>query len=384
MFGRSRILNLARYAQMRQTGLHKSLRFYCTIGFREMSMRVFTTSVLSVPLFLFLAMPTNAADPKEAFTDISQVGPDFAFMGEFVGTLPAGSCYHYPVGLQVVALGDGKFQAAQYIGGLPGSGWTGQPSASLTGERRDGTVHLQGEPFEIRIHGDSATAHYAGGPPIGYFHRVHRVSPTMGAAPPPGAIVLFGGTDTGHLKNVRISPEGSMEVGTQTKDAYRDYTLHVEFRVPYMPKARGQSRGNSGVYLQSRYEVQILDSFGLSGEFNEAGALYRYRRPDVNMAFPPLTWQTYDIEFHAPRFDANGRKIANARLTVFHNGVPIHYNVEVERKTGGGAQEGPNPLPIKFQDHRDPVQFRNIWLVDHNRPSLLPYGCCRPVFQYCR
>src|SRR5262249_34742326 len=82
------------------------------------------------------------------------------------------------------------------------------------------------------------------------------------------------------------------------------FRLHLEYRTPYMPTARDQARGNSGVYIQRRYEVQILDSFGLDGAFNEAGSLYRQTPPDLNMAFPPLTWQTYDIWFTPPQFAA--------------------------------------------------------------------------------
>jgi hypothetical protein len=131
-----------------------------------------------------------------------------------------------------------------------------------------------------------------------------------------------------------------------------------------MPAARGQARGNSGVYIQRRYEVQILDSFGLEGEFNECGALYRQTPPDINMALPPLVWQTYDIWFAPPRFAADGTtKLANARLTVLHNGVPIHWHREITAKTGGGQQEGAQALPIQLQDHGNPVMFRNIWIV---------------------
>jgi hypothetical protein len=132
-----------------------------------------------------------------------------------------------------------------------------------------------------------------------------------------------------------------------------------------MPFAKGQGRGNSGVYLQSRYEIQILDSFGLEGRANECGGLYRYLPPEQNMAFPPLSWQTYDIRFRAPRFSASGDKLQNARLSVLHNGVVVHNDVSVERKTGAGQAEGPEPLPIKLQDHGNPVQFRNIWLVEY-------------------
>jgi hypothetical protein len=142
-----------------------------------------------------------------------------------------------------------------------------------------------------------------------------------------------------------------------------------------MPTARDQARGNSGVYIQRRYEVQILDSFGLDGAFNEAGALYRQTPPDFNMAFPPLTWQTYDIWFTPPYFAADGKtKLANARITVLHNGVAVHWNREITAKTGGGQQEGPTALPIQLQDHGNPVVFRNIWIVPLQTPTYCDYG----------
>jgi len=142
--------------------------------------------------------------------------------------------------------------------------------------------------------------------------------------------------------------------------------LHLEFLLPYMPHARGQGRANSGVYVQSRYEIQILDSFGQEGAFNECGALYRERKPDLNMCLPPLTWQTYDIWFRGPRFGADAQKTENARFTVSLNGVPVQNDVELASGTGAGKRigEGPNPLPTKLQNHSNPVRFRNIWLVE--------------------
>jgi hypothetical protein len=150
-----------------------------------------------------------------------------------------------------------------------------------------------------------------------------------------------------------------------------DFRLHLEFRLPFMPYATGQGRGNSGVYIQRRYEVQILDSFGLEGVANECGGLYRQQPPDVNMCLPPLTWQTYDIWFTAARFDGEGNKTANARITVLHNGVPIHNDYEVVAKTGAGRPEAPEPMPILLQDHGNPVRFQNVWIVlgQGKRPS---------------
>jgi hypothetical protein len=142
-----------------------------------------------------------------------------------------------------------------------------------------------------------------------------------------------------------------------TKKAYRDFRLHIEFLIMH-------EKGNSGVYLQNRYEVQVLDSFGLKGENNECGGIYTKVAPSVNMCFPPLAWQTYDIDFTAAKFDKDGKKAANARATVKHNGVTIHDNVEISDKTGGGQAEGPTPGALQLQNHGNPVFYRNIWIIE--------------------
>ncbi len=164
-----------------------------------------------------------------------------------------------------------------------------------------------------------------------------------------------------------MTEDGLLKEGTETRDAYGDFRLHLEFRLPYMPKATGQGRANSGIYVQSRYEVQVLDSFGLDGEFNECGSLYREVKPNLNMCLPPLSWQTYDIWFRGPRFDSAGQKAENANFTVWLNGVPVHENLDLPTPTGGGKRvgEGQNALPTKIQNHSNPIRFRNIWLVHY-------------------
>jgi hypothetical protein len=131
-----------------------------------------------------------------------------------------------------------------------------------------------------------------------------------------------------------------------------------------MPSARGQGRGNSGVYIQSRYECQVLDSFGLEGENNECGAIYTIAKPAVNMCFPPLSWQTYDIDFTAARYGDHSNKTRNARVTIKHNGIVIHQNLELSSSTPGQHPEGPEHDSLFLQNHGNPVVFRNIWVVD--------------------
>ena len=153
--------------------------------------------------------------------------------------------------------------------------------------------------------------------------------------------------------------------GIISKRTFTDHKLHVEFRTPFEPKKRGQGRGNSGVYLQGRYEVQVLDSYGLEGRSNECGGVYGVGAPRVNMCAPPLQWQTYDITFTAPRFDQGGKLLKHARMTVVHNGVLIHDNVEVPRPTTACWDRNiTEPGGLHLQDHGNRVRYRNIWAVE--------------------
>jgi hypothetical protein len=164
--------------------------------------------------------------------------------------------------------------------------------------------------------------------------------------------------------------DGAMQVvsGTGsivTKKKFKDFKLHMEFCTPFMPAARGQARGNSGVYLQGRYEIQILDSYGLKQRFDDCGGIYGIGVPLVNMCAPPLQWQTYDITFQAPRFDAEGKKVSDAQVTVVHNGVTIHENLKLPKTTTLALDNNVKEAGgICLQDHGNEVQFRNIWLVE--------------------
>ena len=318
---------------------------------------------------LFAPGMTSAQNSRQAATDLSEVDADFAIQGEYSGQVventergPRAKKY----GLQVVAQGGGEFIGKLYAGGLPGSGWDREAALSVAGKRNGDAVELTGDDLQIALEDGNARLASAESQLVGRLAKVHRESPTLGKKPPAGAVVIFDGKETEHLKGAKITEDGLMQEGVELTKLAQDFQLHLEFRLPYMPYARGQGRANSGVYLHKRYEVQILDSFGLEGAFNEAGALYREHKPLVNMCLPPLQWQTYDIAFKAPRFDADGNKSQNARVTVLLNGVPVHDNLDLATATGGGKRvgEGPNPLPINLQNHGNPVRFQNIWMVD--------------------
>ncbi len=320
---------------------------------------------------------------KGAVIDASQADDDFVVQGEYVGELSPPGQPWMQVGLQVVALGEGKFEGVLYRGGLPGAGWDGSRRQKTTGSRAGSRILLQGVTHQLLLAADQAAIYTADGKKAGVLSKTHRESPTMGAAAPPEATVLFDGSNTEQFTGGKLAPDGTLLAGVLSKIAVHDFHMHLEFRTPYMPKARGQGRGNSGVYIQQRYEVQILDSFGLDGANNECGGLYTQTAPSVNMCLPPLAWQTYDIWFTAAQWTADGKsKLANARITVLHNGVPIHSEREITGKTGGGKVEGPEDFPINLQDHGNPVMFRNIWLVNGmvNRTvaDVAPLPCPAP------
>ncbi|MBN2296188.1 MAG: DUF1080 domain-containing protein [Pirellulales bacterium] len=318
---------------------------------------------VSLTLIACVSVSLAAGHKHKTFTDPSKAGESFKFQGEYAGTLslPDGDEKY---GAQVIALGDDKYRLVGYHGGLPGAGWDKSEKIVAEGTAADGAVTfaLDDQPAKVVLKGGLLTISEEFGDEIGTMKKVTRKSPTMGAKPPKDAVVLFDGTTAENFKNGRIVENKLLAEGVTSKQQFGDHHLHLEFRTPYMPTARGQARGNSGCYVQGRYEVQILDSFGLEGKDNECGGIYKIAVPAVNMCLPPLSWQTYDIDFTAPKFE-NGKKVKNARITIVHNGVTIHNDIELPSHTAGGiSAEKSGPGPVYLQNHGNPVRFRNIWV----------------------
>jgi hypothetical protein len=205
--------------------------------------------------------------------------------------------------------------------------------------------------------------------------------------PPAGAVVLFDGKETSHWVRRRTEQpapwpvsDGAMQVRSgdiATKENYDNFYLHLEWMEPEMPNARGQNKGNSGVGLQGRYEIQLLDSYGwkVPGK-GDCGAVYSQAAPLVNACKPPLQWQTMEIIYRAPRFDAAGSMTEKPRVTVIQNGLVVQDNTEIQKPTGieGTDRDTSKPGPIVLQDHGHPLKFRNVWVLPLPAQGSDQYG----------
>ena len=356
----------------KQTHMKKNVSFLPTI-------------VTSIALLLPVA--SQAADNNKVWTDPATAAdedPDFNIQGEYA-TEGAGA--------QVIALGNGHFQAVLYPGGLPGAGWDGKGKSLLDGKLEGGKATFAAASGKKRYMAGGGTEfsatrkfppeghkEYDGSIANGSFHltaksgekmalkKVERKSPTLGAKAPKGAVVLFDGSNVDHWKNGKITDGLLGATNAISTKLFRDCTIHVEFRTPYRPHSRSQGRGNSGVYYQGRWETQVLDSFGLEGLMNECGGIYSIAASKLNMCLPPLTWQTYDVEYTHAKFDKDGKRTAWPRMTVKLNGVTVHDDQEMG-KTHTTAAPVSGPLkpevggPIFLQNHGNPVFYRNIWVL---------------------
>jgi len=312
------------------------------------------------------------------------------FMGDWQGSVTIGA-ENKAVAVYMIPLDKGRYEArfvadfsqrGPYLHRLRGEIREGQfrfmddiaLDAAHIAETTDKGVLFTASLWSGKLSGDSVQGAITG-VQKGRFdlHKTKRISPELGKLPPENAIVLFDGknldqwqTRDGKPAGWKLLTNGVMEVkggDVVSKEKFGDFQLHVEFCLPYMPRESGQGRANSGVYLQTRYETQVLDSYGLEGMDNECGGFYQICSPALNMCAPPLQWQSYDITFHQATLGADGKKTANARVTVIHNGVKIHDNFELPHVTPGGknTKEGV-PAGLLLQDHNNPVQYRNVWV----------------------
>ncbi len=297
-------------------------------------------------------------------TDASKAGADFAIQGEYEGEAILNSGKK-KFGAQVVAKGDGKFMLKFFSTGLPGQSQFDSAAKPilLNASTKDGKIEVTGPDISGTIENgkllikDKLKLDLA-------MTKVERASPSLGKAPPTNAVILFDGKNADEWSNGKLVEGNLLNNGITTKKKFTDFTMHMEFRLPFMPKASGQGRANSGLYLQDRYEVQILDSFGLEGKNNECGGIYTQYAPSVNACFPPLVWQTYDINYTAAKFDESGKKTAAAEATIYHNGIKIHDKIKFKGSTGGGKPESKEPGAFQLQNHGNPVYFRNIWVLE--------------------
>lgn len=322
---------------------------------------------------LLLALLLSGA----AAADYTEVYPEEGdpFTGNYVGRWSEAEDVDPEVSAQVIPLGRDRYMirvAAKLDMRCP-------PKFVVEeAEAEDGAIEFREGPFHGRIADGKITGGRGrAGTYTFTMEKVELASPSLGAAPPEGAIVLYGGDSLDAWDQTdgwRILEDGTLLVTPEaedlkTKQLFGDCRLHVEFRTAYMPRSRGQQRSNSGVIVQDEYEVQVLDSFGLEGYYDECGALYKVSAPHVNACRPPLQWQTYDIEFRAARFDDQGNVTAYPRMTVHHNGVRIQADEPLPWRTAWKEKDRLQPPPtqpghIKLQSHSNYVQFRNIWVVD--------------------
>jgi hypothetical protein len=317
------------------------------IGFKHIAclglIHCFAAGLLAAP-FMGEYEGTFHPDPKVSLRAVGKVVQEGEVQYRIV--LHTGPETPITEGAYVEIYGAAQGPQVQLTGRSGGYGWSG--------EIKDGRLigrSQYGQRFELK--------------------KIENKSPRAGLKPPQGAVVLLAfdpkkAPDMSGWTNAewRALDDGSMQCvpgkgANRTKQQFGDIRhLHVEFKLPLEPLNRGQGRANSGVYLADRYEVQVLDSFGITHTSGDCGGIYNVARATVNASLPPETWQTYDISFRAPRLDESGKATELPRITVFHNGVKIHDDLEIpmERHRAKG--------PIQLQDHGHRIQFRNIWVVE--------------------
>jgi len=369
--------------------------------------KLFTSLALGLVVVLAGETPAQTLDKageaaaKKLF-DAQTIGVELKLQGEYVG-----KDEEKRVGIQVVARGDKSFHALILEGGLPGDGWDGGRYGLLeSGPLSEGRAEFS-SPSDAGVGAaldeNGLTLRRADKKIL--LKRVERKSETLGQQPPPGAIVLFGGAKPSvdafeERKDIEgmtapLMFDGNLMAGAVTKRKFRDYTLHVEFLTGWEPQNIPWRRADAGIYMLSRYEVAIGDSFGFDFDLSGAvspyrpkladdknkmskfpaaktksdprvcGSVFTYPSKVPNSCLPPLVWQTLDIDFKAPRFDDNGKKTSKAVISVKLNGHQTVDKLEVNGPTPHGFK-GPETAdgPIWFEAFGRRVLYRNIWLVE--------------------
>lgn len=358
---------------------------------------------------VMLTGKTSAQSPDKAAEAAAKnlfhpdlIGVELKMQGEYVG-----KDGEKRLGAQVVARGNKSFHALVLEGGLPGDGWDGGKYGLLeSGPMSAGRVEFisPSEEGTSAVLDDNGLSLNRGGKKI-ILKRIERKSETLGQQPPAGAVVLFGGTKPNmdafeQRKDIEgmTEPtmfEGSMMAGAVTKRKFRDYTMHVEFLTGWEPQNIPWRRADAGIYMLSRYEVAIGDSFGFDYDLSGAtspqrpklieekakvskfpipknnnaprvcGSVFTYPSKVPNACLPPLVWQTLDIDFKAPRFDDKGKKTSKAIISVKLNGHQTVDKLEVNGPTPHGFK-GPETAdgPIWFEAFGRRVLYRNIWVVE--------------------
>ena len=310
------------------------------------------------------------------FAIIARADDDDRVMGVYQGTISGKNWDGKTIRAQVVSESKVDFRAVLFVGD-----GKSETKATVIGKGHKGEASFNGDVDfgdfggKAEMKGEIANETFTGvlkakGEGKFTLKRVFPEPPTRGKACPADAINLFDGKNisenwTRIPKEWCLQDDGSMQVCSSSLMTTRELgsgLLHVEFMTPFMPNERDQGRGNSGVDVLGRYEVQVVDSFGNGPRDNWCGGIYKKAVPIADAVLPPLQWQTYDITFHAAEFDAAGKKVKNARITVLHNGILVHDNAELDGPTPGGVSDSDAATgPLMLQDHGNAVKYRNIW-----------------------
>ena len=326
-----------------------------------------------------------------AWSPCSGATEDYPFMGDWEGRWNrADGVYPPRIAAQVRPWKDGRYEIRFFTELHKGA----PEYVVIEAESARDALRFRHGSWSGSIEGDRFTGEGTLRDKHGRFEmkRVLYASPRLGARPPSGALVLFDGSDFDEWEMIarngktgpvtwkiddgamRIVPEiGNHRIGASigTKKTFHDFDLHIEFRLPLLPDNTDQRRGNSGVILEEFqfFEVQVLDTYALPGYYDECGAIYQIAPPKVNMCLMPRQWQSYDISYRAPRMNQDGRLTEAPRITVNHNGVLIHKDLELPYSDNALRVRRERPESrkvgrIKLQDHGYPVEYRNIWIVE--------------------